>query len=148
MRAESTMRSRIRSVTGRSLVVAGALALTACGNSTANADYIPTGTLVVVVRDQAGAAVSGADVQVLDRMSSFVWQRGTSGANGSVLWRDRARADAQTGETQTGLPGGDYRIAVTAPTGYVVASDQANPVVAHIADKQTTTITLKLAKNP
>ncbi len=144
MRAESMMRSIIRSGTGRSLVVAGVLALTACGNPTANPDYIPTGTLAVVVRDQSGVAVSGADVQVLDAMTSFVWRRGTSSANG-VLWSDPAGA-TQTG--QTGLLGGDYRIAVTAPTGYVVASDQANPVVAHIADKQTTTVTLKLTKTP
>lgn len=75
----SRMRSIIRSVTGRSGIVAGVLALAACGNPTANPDYIP---------------------------------------------------------------------AVTEPTGYVVASDQADPVVAHIADKQTTTVTLKLTKTP
>ncbi len=141
MRAESMMRSIIKSVTGRSLVVAGLLALTACGNPTANPDYIPAGTLAVVVRDQSGVAVSGADVQVLDAMTSFLWRRGTSSANG-VLWSDPG------GATHTGLLGGDYRIAVTAPTGYVVAADQANPVVAHIADKQTTTVTLKLTKTP
>ncbi len=139
------MLSMIRLVTGRSLVAAGLLALAACGNPTANADYIPTGTLTVFVRDQSGSAVSGADVQVLDANNQFVWARGSSSANG-VLWVDRSRGDAQTGLTQTGLLGGDYRIAVTAPTGYVVASDQANPVVAHIADKQTTTATLKLTK--
>lgn len=139
MRAESMMRSRIRSVTGRSLFVAGMLTLATCRDPTANADYIPEGTLEVVVRDQSGAAVSGADVQVLDATTSFVWRRGSSSANG-VLWRD----PAQTGKI--GLLGGDYRIAVTAATGYVVASDQANPVVAHIADKKTTTITFKLTK--
>lgn len=144
MRAASTMRSIIGSITVRFLAVAGMLALTACSDPTANADYIPTGTLAVIVRDQSGAAVSGADVQVLDAMTPFLWRRGTSSPNG-VLWSDPAGA---TGSGQTGLLGGDYRIAVTAPTGYVVASDQANPVIAHIADKKTTSVTLNLTKNP
>jgi len=121
------------------LVVLAGSAL-ACNNPAANPDYIPAGNLTVNVSDQAGAAVPGATVDVLDAQGSFVWARGTSGSDGVVQFT------SSSPKTSVPLLGGSYRVSLTAPAGYVVASAQTNPVSVQISDQKTTTLTMTLSK--
>jgi len=119
-----------------------AFLVTGCGNPSSSPDYIPTGELVVNVRDLSGAPVAGASVQVLDGTTSFLWRQGTSGADGVVVFKDSPDPG------RTGLLGGSYRVNLTPSAGYAVAPGQANPATIQIRDKRTTTLTMQLAKNP
>lgn len=123
-----------------------ATSISACSNPAANPDYIPQGNLTVVVLDQAGSPVAGADLRVLDAGTSFVWARGASGNDGMVVFN--AQTNAITPTTSVGLLGSDYRAQLSPPAGYVVPSSQANPATFQITDKRTTTLTMRLAKVP
>lgn len=126
----------------------GALWITAsvaaCNNPAASPDYIPQGSLTATILDQGGAPVAGADLQVLDKNTSFVWAHGVSGTDGLVLFN--AATNPITPTTSVGLLGGSYRAQLTAPTGYVVPSTQADPAIIQVGDKRTTYLTMRVAK--
>ena len=100
----------------------------------------------MTVLDQAGGPVAGAALRVLAASDSFVWAQGTSGNDGLVVFNAGTNPIAPT--TSVGLLGANYRAQLSPPAGYVVPSTQANPVTIQIMDKQTTTLTMRLAKVP
>ena len=120
--------------------------VSACNNPWANPDYVPQGSLTATVLDQASAPVPGADLRVLADSGAFVWAHGISGSDGRVVFD--AQTNPITPTTSVGLLGSTYRAQVSPPAGYVVPSTETNPATIQIMDKQTTTLTMRLAKVP
>ena len=127
-------------------VISLAALLSACTNPSANPDYIPQGTLSVTLLDQTGTPAAGADFRVLAENDAFVWAHGVSGNDGRVVFD--AQTNPITPTTSVGLLGGNYRGQLSPPAGYLVPSTQVNPAKIQIMDKQTTSLTMRLARGP
>ena len=120
-------------ITALALLAAGLL--TACSSEDDCYTCFELGSINVSVQDQSGAPVDGVVVEVMTRGGELQATETTPS-----LFQDPGKAHFLL------VAGRDYRVRITAPSGYAVPSTQSNPVDTSVRKDRATDLGFTLKK--